>query len=541
MTRRFTAVLATAAVSAFACASPALGATPIVVGQGDKPDVAVDAAGTAHIAFSNSSPTPEEARYCRLPRGGSACVDAETFVGVQPGDSDSVTGRAHVFAPNAGEVIVAHERCCGEPEGMMSNRSLDGGLTFAPRSFFGEMPIGASFDEAVYGPGSSITALAEVVTAGTQVQNGPVAGPEQTLVADLSAINAEGAIGLDSAGRPVAVYQVQSSPNWLLNWRRLADGHALTSANINDAAKWTSEALIAGDRIDAADGPALAGGPAGLFLFFQRRLPDEGFVTKFTGSGWTAPVKITDNRPFNQHDLYQDAAGRLHAVWNAYTDQELRYTWSDDGVNWAPVVDIARGESFPHLRVAAAADHQGFAVWDRGGPDIMAVPLEALPEPASPGGPGGTTPDTTDPAVGGFAIGDRTLVSGAGTTFSFNSSEAGRATLSFHKRVKGLKVRQRGRRRCVPQTRARLRRLRRSAGSRAAYRRLLRQRRCKAWKKVGQIRRDVIAGRNEIVWNGRVAGRRLSPGLYQARLVIKDAAGNASSTERLRFRVRRRR
>jgi hypothetical protein len=55
------------------------------------------------------------------------------------------------------------------------------------------------------------------------------------------------------------------------------------------------------------------------------------------------------------------------------------------------------------------------------------------------------------------------------------------------------------------------------------------------------IRRDVLAGRNEIVWNGRVAGRRLSPGLYQARLVITDAAGNPSSTERLRFRVQRRR
>jgi hypothetical protein len=113
--------------------------------------------------------------------------------------------------------------------------------------------------------------------------------------------------------------------------------------------------------------------------------------------------------------------------------------------------------------------------------------------------------------------------------------------LSFHKRVKGLKVRQRGRRRCVPQTRGRLRRLRRSASSRAEYRRLLRQRSCRAWKRVGVIRREVAAGRNEIVWNGRVAGRRLSPGLYQARLVIRDAAGNPSRTERLRFRVQRRR
>jgi hypothetical protein len=534
MTRSFTAALAAAAVMAFASAAPALGATPVVVGQGEVPDIAVDAAGTAHIAFLNGDASPEEARYCRLPRGGTACTATAAF----PGSPTSAFGRAHVFAPAAGEVVVAYERCCGTGEGMRAHRSVTGGASFMAEALFGDLDNG-SMDEAVYGPGANITALSEVVTVGSHVQAGPVAGPAQDAEVDLGDISAEGAIGLDASGRPVAVYQEQHDP-WQLNWRMYTGPMPATATQINTPGNWSAEAPISATRINAADGPALAGGPGGLYLFFQQRLPDEGFVTKFTGSGWTAPVKITDNRPFNQHDLYQDAAGRLHAVWNAYTDQELRYTWSDDGVTWAPPVDIARGESFPHLRVAAAADHQGFAVWDRGGPDVMAVPLEALPEPVTPGGPSGGA-DTTNPSVSGFSAGDRTLVSGVGTTFSFTSSEAGRAVLSFHKRVKGLKVRQRGRRRCVPQTRQRRRRLRRAAGSRREYRRLLRRRSCKAWKKVGEIRRDVVAGRNEIVWNGRVAGRRLSPGLYQARLVIRDAAGNASRTERLRFRVRRRR
>ncbi len=178
---------------------------------------------------------------------------------------------------------------------------------------------------------------------------------------------------------------------------------------------------------------------------------------------------------------------------------------------------------------------------DNAGATATSTPVIITVRNPGPGGPGGGADVTGSPSVSGFGIGDSTLVSGAGTRFSFNSSEAGRAVLSFHKRVKGLKVRQRGRRRCVPQTRARLSRLRRSASSRAAYRRLLRQRRCRAWKRVGVIRREVVAGRNEIVWNGRVAGPRLSPGLYQVRLVITDAAGNPSRTERLRFRVLRRR
>ena len=69
---------------------------------------------------------------------------------------------------------------------------------------------------------------------------------------------------------------------------------------------------------------------------------------------------------------------------------------------------------------------------------------------------------------------------------------------------------------------------------------LLRKRRCRAWKRIGRIRQEVLRGRNEIVFNGRVAGRRLSPGLYRAQLVITDAAGNVSRTETIRFRVKRR-
>jgi hypothetical protein len=539
MTRRIALVLATAAAAALTCASQSLAATPVVVGQaefGGTPDIAVDATGRAHFAWEDNTPSPEVVRYCQLPRGGAACENAEEF----GGSPSNIHGRAHVFLSGASGVNVFYQRCCGEPtEGTYIAQSGDGGLIFGIPDHIGDPGIGVNADEAVYGPGNSVSLLAEVITAGTTVQNSDFSG-ENTSQADLSAVSSgEGAIALQADGRPVVVYQKQTDPNWQFVWRSY-QGAVIDEVQLNNPANWSAEGSIAGERVNAADGPALASGPNGLFLFWKQNLPDQGWVQKFTGTGWTAPVQITDGRPFNDIDLHQDATGRLHAVWNAYTDQELRYTWSDDGVNWAAPVDIARGESYPQVRVAAAGDHQGFAVWNRGGPDVVAVPLEALPEPVLPGGPGGGA-DTTDPSVSGFSVGDRTLVSGAGTTFSFNSSEAGRATLSFHKRVKGLKVRQRGRRRCVPQTRARLRRLRRSAGSRAAYRRLLRQRRCKAWKKVGQIRRDVIAGRNEIVWNGRVAGRRLSPGLYQARLVIRDAAGNASSTERLRFRVRRRR
>ena len=194
-------------------------------------------------------------------------------------------------------------------------------------------------------------------------------------------------------------------------------------------------------------------------------------------------MQIVQGQSFNDLDLFQDDGGRLHAVWSAYNDGALRYRSSDNGVNWSPTVNIARGENgYPEVRVSAAADHQGFAVWNRGGPDVVAVPLEALPPlPPSGGGPGGGEPPRVDvlpPVVGGFDIGRDTLLPGEGSRFGFNSSEAGLATLTVRRQVAGLRVRRAGRLVCVPRTRRLVRRVRRSSPSPRAFRRALRSRRC---------------------------------------------------------------
>ena len=220
----------------------------------------------------------------------------------------------------------------------------------------------------------------------------------------------------------------------------------------------------------------------------------------------------------------------------------MRYTRSEDGgTSFAAAANLALRESFQDPLVEAGSDGNGFAVWRSGGSAIRVVRIDPQAEPTGPGGGGGGGgSDTTPPTAGGFAMGDSSLFPGDRTTFSFDSSEAGMATLTVQKRVPGLKVRIRGRRRCVPQTPRRLRALRRRAGSRAAYRRLLRQRRCTAYRRFGRIRQAVTPGRDTINFNGRIAGRRLRPGRYRALLVITDSAGNVSRTEVIRFRVLRR-
>lgn len=505
----------------------------------------MDATGRAHIVWDDRTPAPHVVSYCQLPRGGSACENRETF----SSSPSNIFGRPHVFAYLPSDVSVVYQRCCGGPnEGVREAYSPDGGLNFNSELRLGD-GIGYSADEAVFGaPGISASVLAEVITSGAAVQNADISPPVASGSADLgSAASSETAIALQADGRPVVVYQLQTSPNWTFVWRKFSDAVAPNETNINSAANWTPEAPIDTARVNAASGPALAGGPNGIFLFSQKRQPDEGFVSKFTGSGWTAPVKITGDRPFNDLDLFQDGAGRLHAVWSAYQDQALRYRWSDDGVNWSPVVDIARGEfAYPQVRVSAAADHQGFAVWNRGGADVAAVALEALP-PRSGGsgsgsGPGsgpGSGSDFIPPEVGGFSVGNNSLLPGEGTFFDFNSSEPGLATLTLRRQVAGLRIRRGGRSVCVPRTPRLLRRIRRSVGSPFAFRRALRGRRCRARKTIGRISQAVSSGQNTIVFNGRIAGRRLRPGRYFAELQIRDAAGNLSRVETLQFRVRR--
>ena len=61
------------------------------------------------------------------------------------------------------------------------------------------------------------------------------------------------------------------------------------------------------------------------------------------------------------------------------------------------------------------------------------------------------------------------------------------------------------------------------------------------WKKIGSIRKQVKAGRNTIVFSGRLAGRKLVPGRYRALLKITDLAGNVSRAETIKFRVMERR
>jgi hypothetical protein len=550
---RLLAVLVAAAV--LVPATSALAATPFTAGSGTGHDLAVGGDGTGHVVWIRVDGGEDDVFYCRVPAGGAAC-DGES-IGLEFADVGAPVpnsfGSAQVFAPAANKVVVvASCTQCGAgglPDRTYRWVSTNNGVDFTGPA---EIANGMMVD------GQAGYLNTGDITLGVEATNFQAA--DSAIIT--SAVFDMGGFGVSAdpavVPGPVATKAVHAINNNsdTVRYAVFNDPAALpvTEAELNVQANWDRLNTLSGAEADNEETHLSSGGNGVLLSYLStfgvgdmrvafRRF--DAATDTFGAPTYVQGPSAVDSNGLDFPHHSQDAGNGIHFVWRTLHDGgRLRYIRSaDGGATFSAPANLALRESFQDPLVEAGAMGTGFAAWRTTGGEIRVVVIDPQPEPESGGGPGGGGPgggsDTSDPTVGGFDASDRTLVPGGGTEFTFTTSEAGQALLTFHKRVKGLKIRQRGRRRCVPRTRARLRRLRRSADSRAEFRRLVRRRRCKTWKKVGQIRREVLAGRNTIVWDGRVAGRRLRPGLYEVRLTVRDGAGNVSSAERLRFRVRR--
>jgi hypothetical protein len=323
-------------------------AAPLTIGAGHKPGVALDAAGTAYIAWFGPESNVTSLRFCRLPRGARACAVATTITA--PG-----TTLSRPFVTVDGNTV----RVISYRYGLTGARfdeiweftSADGGATFDAGH-----PIGiAPFDEAVRGPGDTLSVASNADSEGLVFQNVPLdgstAGESRAILSADHPYN--GTVGLADAGTAIAVFADASSQ---AQFRRGA-------GSLNDPASWTPPV-----DIGYADYPRLAGGPAGLFLL-SGTVTNMLTVRRFDGSTFAAGVKIADRGDDAQAHLTEDPAGRLHAVFghNSVAGLELDYATSDDGVSWQSgplLTQINALQGIGQLRAAAAADHIGVAAWE---------------------------------------------------------------------------------------------------------------------------------------------------------------------------------
>lgn len=478
--------------------------------------------------------------YCRISPGASACNRTELLPYGASVDANEA-GRAQVFAPTSTKVVIV-SGCWNCGAGGITDRTFRWISTNGGTSFGAPTEISQGVETAGFGTwlddlnlyvgteGSRVKAQALTpLDDGVQYATGGlfVFGPEVTRV--------PGSNKLVAATNDLEVVKYG-----------VYNGLSASPAAINTDANWAIDRNLPGAEPDNGD-TALNSGPNGVYLSYLYFVANDNRVglrrfdsatNSFGGPLYIEGTSPIDNSSLQEPDSFQDPSGRIHAVWSSlYGGGRLRYTVSDTGGgSFTPVANLATGETFNEPEVAAGPDGRGFATWTPNvSGAIRIVPLDPQFEP--PPTPPAPTVDTAKPGVSGFDISDRTLRPGQKASFSFRSTEPGNAVLTVEKRFAGIKGKRKGKRVCLPKTKKRLAALRRKAGNPQAYGKLLKRLRCTGYRRVGEIRQSVRAGKNTIQFGGRVAGRKLSKGAYRATLVVTDSAGNVSRTETLNFKV----
>ncbi|HYF26892.1 MAG TPA: hypothetical protein VD931_14210, partial [Baekduia sp.] len=395
--RRARRALALAAIAAGVGAPGAL-AAPVDLGPGRDPFAVIAPDGTAYVAF-NGTETTAALRFCRLPRGAGACAAG----GAIPTPGTSLT-RPFVVVDGATVKVLSYRYGEGVPgfSAVYLFTSTDGGASFGPGRQVGTQNI----HTAVAGPGTGVSIASSAEGGGGKFQRVPTDpdSPKVEQVATLAPAHAYlGAVGLLDAGTPVVVFSD-------------ASGNAITrrftgSGSINDAASWT-----AAQPIGHATASHLAGGPRGLFLL-NAAADGRLELRRHDGTAFAPPVPVPDGTGDTVHaHLTQDAGGRLHAVWPRL-DGSLHYAASDDGTGFTRGVVVRDADGVTDLRAAAAADHEGVAIWQTRG--ASRVRLAPIPPPPGPP-PDAEPPDTLITAGPGPGS---TVTSAA--TFEFSSTEDG--------------------------------------------------------------------------------------------------------------------
>jgi hypothetical protein len=373
---RTAAVAATLAVWLLAPAG-AGAATPLTIGTGHKPGVAIDNAGTAYIAWYGPESTTTSLNFCRLPRGAGAC-DVSSRIAA-PGTTLS---RPYVTVDGATVRVISYRYGLtgGRFDEIWQFTSGDGGASFDAGHAIGVVP----FDEAVRGPGATLSVATSAFFEGLVFQNVPLdgstAGESRAVLSSDHPYN--GTVGLIDANTPLTVFADGSSN---AQFRRYSG-----AGSLNDPAAWTPAA-----DIGYADYPRLAGGPSGLFLLSGT--PQNALtVRKYNGSTFATATKIVDVADDAQAHLTEDPGGRLHAVYSRFTATgvELDYATSDDGGRWQSGPLLNQGAlPIGQLRAGAAPDHIGVAAWETASGSTSEIRVAAI------GPTGGASPPVPGKSV----------------------------------------------------------------------------------------------------------------------------------------------
>lgn len=381
---------------------------PVVLAQaGERPQVLVDAAGTAHVVWNErTQDQPDTLRYCRLRRGAAGCEATQALVPVQPYDGGNApgfnndVGVPRVLALN-GQLLLLTNRypnVVPSPDGETSSSntylfaSEDGGSSFGPPALVGTGQT--SGEPAVWGPPDAprIGLVSDTQTGGTFFQP-IVPGRFSRATGNLGVDGVDSAVASFEGGTVVVTYATISSVVHVRVWS--GQGDPL------DPGTWTDESF-------AGEEPRLASGPAGTFLLSRTAdAARQQVVRRVSRGGLGAPATIPQSRASGIGDVVQDGSGRLTATYRQLVggDEQLFARTSTDGIRWSPAQLLRSAPVTTGLwesDAGAAADGGGFVVTREApggalGP-IVAVPFGSQRATGQPG-LGALTGGAGDPSV----------------------------------------------------------------------------------------------------------------------------------------------
>jgi hypothetical protein len=362
-------------------------ASAFKLGDGRMPGVAVDTAGTAYIAWIGPG-DPAALRFCRLPRGATACVGGGSTIAA-PG---TTVGRPPFVTVSGNRVVViVYRHGAGVPDTRALYRftSVNGGATFGAGVVVGRIPA----FEGVAGPGDTFSAVTSAFSEGTVFQNVFLNGPSpvdlegNSLVGSANLSRADqrpydGAVGLIGGTTPVVIAASGAGDYGVSRW---------VGGPLNSSGSWTGMAGVG----SYAAGAKLASGRAGLFMLAMTpTAPDyQLLVRKWAGSAFGPPVGVGINGSPGTLHAFQDAGGHLHAAFargDAVGLHVMHAVSADGGATWRHGIvtshTTAADGGIGDTRIATAPDHIGVVAWSAG---IGAGEVRVAS--VGPGAPGGVT------------------------------------------------------------------------------------------------------------------------------------------------------
>lgn len=384
---------------------------------GWKPDVHVDAAGTAHVVWVVGGPPAEngvgndQVHYCRIPRGAKAC-DNPSLTPFDPATTPSEDfagprilqlGDGLVMLTQRYPVVRDHPDGATSDSTLYASTSTDGGTTWSAPVIVGTQgPQGGAL---VWGGAAPrISVISDTQTGGTVVQT--VTPGQYTRARALLGPGNEaysGRLALDGE-QPVAAFTDLSGYAVV---RRLPPG-----GDPQDPDAW-SRAVV--PDLDAVD---LAGGPAGVYLFGRRPSGGPWSVRRVVDGlpGPAAGLPVPPNGTGPIRDFTQDASGTLHGFYRDGIGATLWGTDSvDGGRSWSPVRLVARSATgtgaIDGVQASAAADGGGVVVYRRDPTGLTSGTVAATAfGPLSPTGKPGAGGRAGAGIPGAFAGCDRVTV-----------------------------------------------------------------------------------------------------------------------------------